>query len=82
MYPFTEFLANAIFDPQVDYMYVNQIEFDQFIQPILTTVYGKDLTCTENNCYFNSSCNSVTPMELGLYFSISALDSHYYQIEV
>lgn len=59
MYPFTEFLANAIFDPQVDYMYVNQIEFDQFIQPILTTVYGTNLTCTENNCYFSSTCDKV-----------------------
>jgi len=82
MYPFTEFQANAIFDPSVDYMYVNQIEFDQFMQPILSTVYGDALTCNENNCYFQSSCDKVVRHELGLYFSISSLGAHYYQIQI
>jgi len=31
MYPFVEFNTTAIFDPAVDYMYVNQLEFDMFI---------------------------------------------------
>jgi hypothetical protein len=71
MYPFTEFQAAAIFDPSVDYMYVNQIEFDQFMQPILMAVYGEHgLNCTENFCYFAQSCANAPRMELSLYFSI------------
>ena len=56
MYPFVEFNTTAIFDPAVDYMYVNQLEFDMFIQPIFKEIYGDSINCTENYCFFNMSC--------------------------
>lgn len=59
MYPFVEFKARAIFDPQVDYLYVGQEEFTKWIVPVLNTMYGDDIGCTKTECYFVRSCDKV-----------------------
>ena len=59
LFPFVQYNASAIFDPEVDYMYVNLFEFDYFIQPVLQQIYG-NINCTENYCYFNFGCDMVS----------------------
>jgi len=58
IFSFLEFKAYGIFDPQVDYLYVNVMEF-KFIKENLITIYGSDLVCTEAECYFNKGCHEV-----------------------
>lgn len=31
MFPFAEFNTSAIFDPEVDYMYINSLEYEMFV---------------------------------------------------
>jgi hypothetical protein len=57
-YPFLEFEANAIFDPHVDHLYVNELEFD-LIKGSLKLMLGEELVCTNAECYFNKRCNEV-----------------------
>jgi len=59
IHPFLEFNAKAIFDPQVDHMYVNGMEFENLIAPVIRTMYGDDITCTANDCYFMKPCETV-----------------------
>lgn len=63
--PVFETDAVAIFDPAVDYLYVSQIEFDLFFVGPLQAIYNgggvKDefLVCTDNECFFNVTCDAV-----------------------
>lgn len=56
IYPFIEFNTSATFDPEVDYMYVNQLEFTTFITPIFKEIYGTDnktgIYCNQEECHF------------------------------
>ena len=58
-HPFLEFQATAIFDPQVDHMYVNALEFGNLIAPVIKTMYNDEITCTDNDCYFEKNCFDV-----------------------
>jgi len=83
MYPFVEFNTTAIFDPQVDYMYVNQLEFDMFMAPILHKIYNDtSFNCTDNECHWNTTCDKVHRMGASLQFSISNNEQHYFQVQI
>ena len=58
-YPFLEYQALAVFDPQVDYLYVNALEFGNLIIPALKAMYGDDIGCTKTECYFVRTCNEA-----------------------
>ena len=77
VYPFVEFETFATFDPEVDYMYVNQLEFTSFMVPVLKEVYGSDLICTDNECHLNKTCDAVEKFKFEITFSISTEASHY-----
>jgi hypothetical protein len=63
-----EFEATAIFDPAVDYLYVSQIEFDEFFVGALQAIYNgggiqdEFLVCTDEKCFFNITCDAVVRM--------------------
>lgn len=59
LHPFEEFKALAIFDPQVDHMYVNGLQFSNCIVPVLNTMFGDDIECTSSGCYFKQACSSI-----------------------
>lgn len=44
--------AQGVFDPQVDYMYMSSKEFDKILAPVLRTIYGSELKCSETECWF------------------------------
>lgn len=49
----------AIFDPSLDYLHMNELEFEYFTKT-LKGIYGTNITCTENFCYFNvTDCADV-----------------------
>ena len=82
-YEFKEFNTVALFDPQVDYMYVNQIEFDSLMQPTLKKIYGDALNCNANDCHFKTVCSNVKKEGLGLSFLLTQYDhTHNVAIEV
>jgi len=49
----------VIFDPSVDYLHVNSIHFEMEFKKAITGIYGDSITCTENSCFFESSCDQV-----------------------
>lgn len=63
-------------------MYVNELEFDNFIAPVLSNIYGPAINCTLNDCHFHTTCDKVKREGTGLYFSIASEMSHYVQINV
>lgn len=61
-------------------MYINQLEFDSFVQPPLKAMYGSALNCTTNECHFDTTCDKVKKVGLNIYFSVSQEMAHYVQI--
>ena len=49
----------AIFDPAVDYLHMNEISFTPFVN-VLKGIYDTNITCNEEFCHFNVTCDLVT----------------------
>ena len=77
--PFAEFNTTAIFDTEADYMYINQLEYDEMLQPLLKSLYN-DIECNENECHFNKACDAVTKLGTEIHFSVSTDEQHYVHI--
>ena len=83
MYPFNTYKTQAIFDPQVDYMYINKLTFDHSLVPLLQSAYVDDIDCSETECHFDKPCDAVPKKGLELHFSLGGTDSkEYYAISI
>ena len=83
LFPVPENLnAKAIFDPNVDYMYVNEIEFKNWIAPVLRVNIGKDLDCNTKKCWYNSKCAAVNKVQLELKFKLGVMLAKEQTIEI
>jgi hypothetical protein len=58
-HPFLEFEARAIFDPQVDFLYVNELEFTNLMRPVIKQIYSDDINCSDTDCFFSNPCPKV-----------------------
>jgi hypothetical protein len=71
LYPFDTFKTQALFDPQVDYIYINKLTFDNFLQPVLKTIYMDDIVCSDTECHFETSCDRVQKKGVELMFQLT-----------
>merc|ERR1712032_1294846 len=60
---------------------MNSLEYTEMLQPVLKSIYN-DLSCNDNECHFNTTCDKVQKMGTSIDFSISADEQHYVRIQV
>ena len=49
----------GLFEPMVDYLYVDQLIFEEFVSANLKGLYNDDLICSEFECHFQDWCKDV-----------------------
>ena len=67
--PVPEIETQALFDPQLDYLYVTKDEFLNKIKPVIKQVYP-EINCKDdtNTCFWSSPCRMVKRQEMKLSF--------------
>ena len=64
--PFSESATTAVFDPQVDFMYVGENEFKTYVKTVLEFIYKEKIKCSDNECWFPNvdSCKDVAKEDM------------------
>jgi hypothetical protein len=52
-------------------MYVGRIEFDKLMAPVLRTMYGPELSCSDTECWFTETCKVVKKKYIHATISVS-----------